>query len=70
MDVQGAMAFIQSKEYAENPIGTDFDLGELMKRLDAGEPESKLLKREEVGPRGLESLKILDDASHRTGQWC
>lgn len=48
-----ANAFMKSKYFAENPIGTDFDADEFVKRLRAGEDESAIKARPEIGPRGL-----------------
>lgn len=48
-----AAAFMESKEFGENPIGTDFDPEELLKRLKSGESERQIKKRIEIGPRGL-----------------
>ena len=42
-----------SKHFAENPIGTDFDPEEYIRRLKAGEDEGELKKRVEIGARGL-----------------
>lgn len=43
--------FLVSKEFAENPIGTDFDAEDLVKRLQAGEDQSSIKKRIETGQR-------------------
>lgn len=43
--------WLVSKEFAENPIGTDFDAEDLVKRLQAGEDHSSIKKRIEIGPR-------------------
>ena len=48
-----ATEFMMSKEFGENPIGTDFDPEELMRRLDSGEDEAPIRKRVESGPRGI-----------------
>ncbi|EXJ71830.1 uncharacterized protein A1O5_04331 [Cladophialophora psammophila CBS 110553] len=45
-----ATVFMQSAAFAQNPIGTDFDPEDHIRRLAAGEDEAKL-KRVEVGPR-------------------
>lgn len=52
-DPDEATAFMQSKEFAENPIGVDFDPEDLIRRLERGEDERTLQKRVESGPRGL-----------------
>lgn len=51
--VEEANAFMASNLFAENPIGTDFDPEELIRRLRAGEDERSLKKRVEIGPRGI-----------------
>ena len=48
-----ATEFMMSKEFSENPIGTDFDPQDLMRRLESGEDESSIRKRIEIGPRGI-----------------
>lgn len=57
-NVDDATAFMMSKEFAENPIGTDVDPDELSKRLRGGEDEKVLLKRVEVGPRGIADVQM------------
>lgn len=52
-DPEEATKFMASEEFAENPIGVDFDPEELIRRLQAGESEESLKKREKIGPRGL-----------------
>lgn len=46
-------AFMDSKEFDENPIGTDFDPEDLVRRLKSGEDHSSIKKRHEIGPRGV-----------------
>ncbi|EXJ53344.1 uncharacterized protein A1O5_13415 [Cladophialophora psammophila CBS 110553] len=48
-----ATKFMKSKFFSENPVGTDFDPEDHIKRLSNGEHESDLKKRVEIGPRGL-----------------
>jgi catechol-2,3-dioxygenase len=45
--------FMASKYFAENPIGTDFDPEDLVKKIEAGESHAAIKKRIEIGPRGL-----------------
>lgn len=52
-DPEEATKFMASKEFAENPIGVDFDPEELIRRLQEGESEKSLMKRENIGPRGI-----------------
>jgi catechol-2,3-dioxygenase len=52
-DPDKATAFMRSKFYAENPIGTDFDPEDFISRLQKGETEAELQKRVEIGPRGM-----------------
>lgn len=59
VDVMSAAAadrFIKSPEFAENPIGVDFDPEDLIRRLDGGEAEAEVVKRGNIGPRGLDSV--------------
>lgn len=57
--VEESMAFLHSAEFAENPIGVDFDPEELARRIRAGESEGELKKRPRSGPRGFDaSIKI------------
>jgi len=51
--VEATNEFMASKYFAENPIGTDFDPEELIRRLRAGEDQSAIKKRVEIGPRGI-----------------
>lgn len=48
-----ASEFMASKEFAENPIGTDFDPEDLIRRLASGEDRASIKKRVEIGPRHL-----------------
>jgi hypothetical protein len=54
-----ATLYMMGPEYSENPLGADFDPEDLLRRLDAGEPEKKLMKRPNVGPRGLDTVPLL-----------
>ncbi|KAF2962664.1 hypothetical protein GQX73_g10908 [Xylaria multiplex] len=54
--VEEANAFMTSPEFAENPIGVDFDPEELIEKLENGVPEAEIKKRSNIGPRGPESL--------------
>jgi len=49
--VEEANEFMTSKFFKENPIGTEIDPDELLRRLEAGEDEKAMLKRVEIGPR-------------------
>ncbi|KAH7336223.1 Glyoxalase/Bleomycin resistance protein/Dihydroxybiphenyl dioxygenase [Rhexocercosporidium sp. MPI-PUGE-AT-0058] len=51
--LEEADAFMKSAEFAENPIGADFEPEELIKRLESGEDEAAIKKRANVGPRGF-----------------
>ncbi|KIW78345.1 hypothetical protein Z517_08180 [Fonsecaea pedrosoi CBS 271.37] len=51
--VEEANAFMTGREFAENPIGTDFDAEEWIERLKNGESEEVLKKRVEIGARAL-----------------
>jgi hypothetical protein len=46
-----ANEFINSALFRENPVGTDFDPEELVKRVRSGEDHAFIKKRIEIGPR-------------------
>lgn len=50
---EAANEFMASEVFALNPIGTDFDPEDLVKRLASGESHASIKKRIEVGARGL-----------------
>jgi catechol 2,3-dioxygenase-like lactoylglutathione lyase family enzyme len=56
--VEDSTAFFYSAEFAENPIGVEFDPQELLRRLRAGEAEQELKKRPRAGARGLSDIKL------------
>lgn len=51
--VEEAGKFFLTKEFAENPVGTDFDAEDLIRRLRSGEDRKSILKRPEIGPRKI-----------------
>lgn len=55
-----ANAFMTSKEFAENPFGVDFEPEDFARRVEAGENDAVLKKRVEIGPRGVETVPLLD----------
>jgi hypothetical protein len=58
-DLEEANAFMASKHFAENPIGTDFDPERLIVELRNGADEKKLKIRPEIGPRAMPDLATL-----------
>ncbi|KAK5030657.1 hypothetical protein LTS07_005441 [Exophiala sideris] len=46
-----ATAFMEGPEFKVNPMGVDFDPGDLIRRLESGEPDKDLKKRPQSGPR-------------------
>jgi catechol 2,3-dioxygenase-like lactoylglutathione lyase family enzyme len=50
--------FFYSDAFAVNPIGVEFDPDELLRRLRAGEPETELKRRPDIGKRGLGDVKL------------
>jgi catechol-2,3-dioxygenase len=50
-DPNDATKYMESPEFAKNPIGVDFDPEDMIKRLQKGEKEEVLMKREEIGRR-------------------
>lgn len=58
-DIEDATKFFYTKEFAENPIGVDFNPADLARRLREGASESELRRRPDIGPRGFDaSVKI------------
>ncbi|KAJ5532321.1 Glyoxalase/Bleomycin resistance protein/Dihydroxybiphenyl dioxygenase [Penicillium frequentans] len=58
--IEGANSFMMSKEFAENPIGTDFDAEEMIQAIKSGEEDHVLKKRREIGPRGLSDVSSMN----------
>ncbi|KAF5026982.1 hypothetical protein F66182_1012 [Fusarium sp. NRRL 66182] len=54
--VEAASAMMSSPEYAENPLGVDFEPEDVIRRLKNGESEDSIKKRANIGPRGLDSI--------------
>jgi len=52
--VEESTRFFYSEEFAENPIGVDFDPENLKNRMKLGTPEGELKTRPKIGPRGLQ----------------
>lgn len=52
-NLEDANAFMASSEFAENPIGVDFDPEDLVKRLQSGEDVCTIRKRPNIGPRSI-----------------
>lgn len=48
--------FALSGYFAENPVGTDIDPEDMMRRLENGESEEVLKRRVEIGPRSVPDL--------------
>ena len=48
---EDATAYMNTKAFAENPLGVDFDPEELIDRVERGEPEAEIFKRPDIGPR-------------------
>jgi catechol-2,3-dioxygenase len=53
---EAANGFMASEAFAKNPIGSDFDPEDLVKRLAAGESHDLIKKRIEIGARGSEDI--------------
>ncbi|PSS22723.1 hypothetical protein M430DRAFT_48362 [Amorphotheca resinae ATCC 22711] len=54
--VAAADEFMASKEFAENPIGVDFDPEDLIKKLEQEQDQTLLKKRPNIGPRALDTV--------------
>ncbi|KAN0091741.1 putative biphenyl-2,3-diol 1,2-dioxygenase III [Hyaloscypha variabilis] len=63
-----ANAWMQGEEFAENPLGVEFEPEDLIKRLDSGESEKSIMKRPRIGPRDLDSIPEIP-APLTTGPW-
>lgn len=50
-DPNDATKYMESPEFAENPIGVDFDPEDMVKRVQQGEREEVLMQRGKIGPR-------------------
>ena len=55
--IDEANAFMSSPQFAENPIGTDIDVEDMIQKLEEGQDEAPLKMRVEIGPRELPSLE-------------
>jgi catechol 2,3-dioxygenase-like lactoylglutathione lyase family enzyme len=56
--VEESTKFFFTEDFAENPIGVEFDPEELVARLRAGEDEASLKTRARIGQRGLADVKL------------
>jgi catechol-2,3-dioxygenase len=57
-NVEETTAYMNTPEFAENPIGVDFDPEDLIKRVENGEDEGSLKKRPRIGHRGVEGIPV------------
>ncbi|KIW07308.1 uncharacterized protein PV09_02158 [Verruconis gallopava] len=55
-----ASTLMRTSDFAQNPFGVDFVVEEFEKRMAAGEPLKDLLKRPSIGPRGPETIPLLN----------
>ncbi|KAH6657065.1 Glyoxalase/Bleomycin resistance protein/Dihydroxybiphenyl dioxygenase [Truncatella angustata] len=55
---EGATAFMTSPEFAENPVGVDFDPEDIIRRLSNGEDEKLVMKRPNVGLRRIDAALV------------
>ena len=51
-----AADYMTSEAYRINPLGVDFEMEDLIKRLRTGEDEGSIKKRPASGPRGLDTV--------------
>lgn len=56
--VEESTEFFFSDAFKANPVGVEFDPQELLDRLRAGEPEELLVKRPDIGKRGMEGVTL------------
>ncbi|KAH8781143.1 Glyoxalase/Bleomycin resistance protein/Dihydroxybiphenyl dioxygenase [Diaporthe sp. PMI_573] len=57
-NVEETTAYMNTPEFAENPIGVDFDPEDLIRRVENGEDEGSLKKRPRIGRRGVEGIPV------------
>lgn len=48
---EAAIAFMESSEFAENPIGVDFDPDDFVNKLRSGVDPAEIKRRPNIGPR-------------------
>ncbi|KAJ5634240.1 hypothetical protein N7528_002082 [Penicillium herquei] len=63
-----ANEWMRGKEFGENPLGVEFDPEDLVRRVESGEDEKEIMKRPNVGPRGLEDIPTAPEPIP-TGPW-
>lgn len=54
--MEEADEFLASEEFKTNPVGVDFTIDELLKRLEAGEDHASIKKRPASGPRDFDDV--------------
>jgi catechol-2,3-dioxygenase len=54
--LQEAAEYMLSEAYLTNPIGVDFEMEDLIKRIKSGESDDSLKKRPTSGPRSLDTV--------------
>lgn len=47
-----------SDDFREDPVGVDFDPEDVLARMRAGVEESVLVKRPDIGPRGMDTIPM------------
>lgn len=56
--VEETNAFMMTDEFAQNPVGVDFDPEDLIRRFKAGESEKSLKTRQSIGPRSFAGFPL------------
>lgn len=56
--VEESTQFFYSEEFAENPVGVEFDPEDMLRKLEAGVPEAELKRRPRSGAKGLSDIKL------------
>ncbi|KAI1034940.1 hypothetical protein LB505_012040 [Fusarium chuoi] len=51
-----AVEYMKSEAYLTNPLGVDFDMTDLIKKVRSGESEKSLKARPASGPRSLDTV--------------
>ncbi|KAH7137423.1 Glyoxalase/Bleomycin resistance protein/Dihydroxybiphenyl dioxygenase [Dactylonectria estremocensis] len=65
---EAANEWMKGEEFAENPLGVEFEPEDLVKRVESGEDEKEIMKRPRIGPRGLDSIPPVAEIVP-TGPW-
>ena len=54
--VEEVSSFMEGEAYRTNPIGVDFEMEDLIRRLKSGEDQKSIKERPASGPRGIDTV--------------